>query len=333
MMQVIITDKDKKKRLVDQENARVLYNSAGQWALHFSEVRMTVTTFLVGLSWAVVSVKWDEFSWPLLWAAIVVWLAAAGLFVFFTLATQERARRQKEFQNMLPESSPLPDAGNPAPPLDASTQELSARVRRRIWVPVWLFVVVTFFYAGLLSAWCNHIPATKVQIVTVVEPAKPPLQFKGEAATGDVEFKSVSLPGGAAYAKDISKVITSVQTAITTAGKSMNTLSTALGNGLPLDATFKSNAIVSQTRLDDLIHRRLVPPRRPEEPDNATQIKALADKLNELEKRLPPPAPPAPAPTYATAAELKTLMDQVNALEKRLPAAPAPAPQPPGQTK
>ena len=76
-------------------NARARFSDAGGWAVHFSIVRMTVSTFFITAAWGLVSIKWNEYSRPLALAALCIW-GLAGFFLFiFTRATRERSTKQK----------------------------------------------------------------------------------------------------------------------------------------------------------------------------------------------------------------------------------------------
>lgn len=130
------------------ENRRTRFSDAGGWAIHFSIVRMTVSTFLITAAWGLVSVKWDEYSRPLALAALCIW-GLAGFFLFiFTKATYDRSAKQKEWQTELPTCR----QGKPH-----STQTtLSAKTWRSIWMPFWTYLAVSILYLCLLDAWAQH---------------------------------------------------------------------------------------------------------------------------------------------------------------------------------
>jgi hypothetical protein len=63
---------------------QALLADASSWAQHYSVVRMTVTTFLLGLSIGILTTKWEELT-LLLWLVIGgLWPLALALFVIFT---------------------------------------------------------------------------------------------------------------------------------------------------------------------------------------------------------------------------------------------------------
>jgi hypothetical protein len=157
-------------------NARARYADAGAWAVHFSIVRMTVSTFFVTAAWGVVSLKWEEYSFPLAMAAGVTWLLA-GFFLFvFTRATYLRSRRQQKLQELLP--TPKSDNSR-SRDIDGPTKawrgfvgwfgvkqrgdlpELSPQNRRNIWMPFWVYLVVSVLYFCLLCAWGCHESSKK----------------------------------------------------------------------------------------------------------------------------------------------------------------------------
>ncbi|MGI9087482.1 MAG: hypothetical protein ACR2HH_07060 [Chthoniobacterales bacterium] len=83
------------------QNCRTRYQENGNWARHYSTVRMTVTTFLIPVSLGVLAFKWTPPTHPpinFLALSDVVWMAAVFLFVLFTRLTyeeMERARRRR----------------------------------------------------------------------------------------------------------------------------------------------------------------------------------------------------------------------------------------------
>jgi hypothetical protein len=123
------------------ENRRVRFEDSGDWARHYSAVRMTVTTFLVGLSLGIVSFKWEKGD-PRPGAifvalAALVWISAVVLFIAFTRLTYHEMARARKLK--------LPDT-----PDDKRTP-LHPR-----WDPAsWVLIVVTAIF-GLLLCWiCN----------------------------------------------------------------------------------------------------------------------------------------------------------------------------------
>lgn len=93
----------------DVETAIVLMQEAGEWARHYSTVRMTVTTFLVTLSAGILSFRWG--SWGFAGLAAVVWGVACLFFCLFTRPEwREMDRREKylaviRFTNYQPQTA------------------------------------------------------------------------------------------------------------------------------------------------------------------------------------------------------------------------------------
>jgi hypothetical protein len=85
-----------------QSNCRARYQENGNWARHYSTVRMSVSTFLIPVSLGVASFRWQPPAPPpisLLALSGVVWCSAVVLFVLFTRLTyqeMESARKKRE---------------------------------------------------------------------------------------------------------------------------------------------------------------------------------------------------------------------------------------------
>ena len=86
-------------------NRRIRYQEAGQWARHYSTVRMSVTTFLIGLSVTIVSFGWNYWDEKprvsSVQTAAALWLVAVGLFTVFTRLTFQMARRSADHRRKL----------------------------------------------------------------------------------------------------------------------------------------------------------------------------------------------------------------------------------------
>ena len=130
------------------ENARVRFADAGAWAMHYSVVRMTVTTFFVGLIFGVIGVKWDEFDPSLRVAMWFAWGLAFLFLLLFTLPEMKKAEDQKKFQFEIPTL------------LNASDhQTISPRTRLLISMPFFLMALLTIGFFFLMRAWEHHTPA------------------------------------------------------------------------------------------------------------------------------------------------------------------------------
>lgn len=78
------------------ENRRSLMANAQNWAIHFSNIRLGLTTFLVSISWGVVALRWDAYDPQLGVSAALVWCFAVLLFATFTEQTFSKERLEKE---------------------------------------------------------------------------------------------------------------------------------------------------------------------------------------------------------------------------------------------
>lgn len=134
------------------QNARARFANDGQWAIHYSTVRMTVTTFLVGLSWGIVALQWDRYKPALCFAAWAVWVLTLVLLFTFTFYTKERLLAQRR----LLKSLPTPD-GKPLP-TERWWMKADKSVIKVLWynlgdISVWIFLVATVGLWGLTQAW------------------------------------------------------------------------------------------------------------------------------------------------------------------------------------
>ena len=78
------------------ENRRSLMANAQTWGIHFSNIRLGLTTFLVSISWGVVALRWDNYDPKLSISAAIVWCFAVLLFAAFTEQTFHKERLEKE---------------------------------------------------------------------------------------------------------------------------------------------------------------------------------------------------------------------------------------------
>ncbi len=134
-------------------NARLRFNDAGTWAVHFSMVRMTMTTFFVAAAWGVVSLKWNEYNPILCLAALGVWVLAGMFLLLFTFETFRKSKIQKIWQNKLP-TVKSPSSG----------KGLRRGAFMMIWVPVLLYGVATWGYFVLLQSWARHNQARPITL-------------------------------------------------------------------------------------------------------------------------------------------------------------------------
>ena len=120
------------------QNRRVRFGENGNWARHYSTVRMTTTTLLVSLSIGILSFRWSPPAKPeptFLNLAGGVWIAALCLFLAFTRYTygeMERARLRRRA---------LPEGANPEPDKPLHPRQDMAS---------WIVIVVTAAFGLLL---------------------------------------------------------------------------------------------------------------------------------------------------------------------------------------
>jgi hypothetical protein len=130
-----------------QENRRTRYQEAGEWARHYSTVRMTTTTVLVSLSIGILSFKWDPAAQPpqiFVDFAGLVWTAALFLFVLFTHYTYREMQNAREHRNRLPA-------------LQGETA-FKKQFHPRQDVASWLLLGLTLIYAIFLLDLCAAYP-------------------------------------------------------------------------------------------------------------------------------------------------------------------------------
>jgi hypothetical protein len=132
-------------------NARARFADAGAWAIHFSMVRMTITTFFIAAAWGVVSVKWNEFSPTLCFAAFGVWALAGFFLIFFTKGTLQKSKVQKECLFELP-------TGNHQP----KSATLKPEIEEQIRLPIKAYWGATAGFVVLLILWAMHGRQTPV---------------------------------------------------------------------------------------------------------------------------------------------------------------------------
>jgi hypothetical protein len=134
-------------------NTRSRFADAGAWAMHYSTVRMTISTFFITTTWAVISLRWDDYSPELLQAALVVWLFAGAFLFVFTGLTHRAASRQQEYKSYLPA-------------LDGSSppKGLKRSVVFWIWAPVGMYLIGSAGFGWLLCVWSGR-------------PHKPPITW------------------------------------------------------------------------------------------------------------------------------------------------------------
>jgi hypothetical protein len=81
------------------------YKEFGQWARHYSAVRLTLATFFVTLSFGTIQFRWDKPDLAIGIIALVIFGLGFCLFLFFSNLTFDRMRKQMEAYNKYLEST------------------------------------------------------------------------------------------------------------------------------------------------------------------------------------------------------------------------------------
>jgi hypothetical protein len=143
-------------------NTRARFSDYGAWATHYSMVRMTITTFFVGISWGIVSLKWNDYADELRSAAKVVWGLAGIFLLIFTGLLSYSLYRQKKCKSLLPS-------------LESTSGRNTGFLRRFFggfigtWSPVVFYACLTWGFWVLLDHWAqnrNKTPITWTAIVS-----------------------------------------------------------------------------------------------------------------------------------------------------------------------
>ena len=164
------------------ENARTRFADAGNWALHYSTVRMTIATFFVGISWGIISLKWSSYSEPLRNAAIGVWTLAGAFLILFTALTHRAANRQEIYKQL------LPTAGSSAGGRSRADKFLAGFL---IWLPVVVYAAVSVGFAALLQGWARQLPQPTITWTVQAQPVDAtPIPLS--TTVGGAEIKLVS---------------------------------------------------------------------------------------------------------------------------------------------
>ena len=97
------------------ENRRVRFEEAGEWARHYSNVRMGVTPFLITLTVGILAFKWDPQvgllpgpGAPFVYLSFTVWVLACFLFFVFTHRTSKQEQNANSHRLYLEVQPPKP---------------------------------------------------------------------------------------------------------------------------------------------------------------------------------------------------------------------------------
>ena len=129
-----------------QANRQSRFAENSEWARHYSTVRMTTTTFLVGVSLGILSFRWPAPGRPpISFIALsgVVWIVAVLLFLVFTRLTYQEMERARRKRNRLPDGISAPREQSYRPAADAAS---------------WIVGLITILYGALLFYLGNIAP-------------------------------------------------------------------------------------------------------------------------------------------------------------------------------
>ena len=97
------------------ENRRVRFEEAGEWARHYSNVRMGVTPFLITLTVGILAFKWEPQigllpgpGAPFVYLSFTVWVLACFLFFVFTHRTSKQEQNASSHRLYLEVQPPKP---------------------------------------------------------------------------------------------------------------------------------------------------------------------------------------------------------------------------------
>ena len=127
-----------------QQAALGRFGDASLWAMHYSTVRLTLTTFFLTAAWGLTTVKWNDYTDQLYWAAWCIWiLAGVFLLVFSALLFHANCRREKYSAQV-------------------DRQLNTDRRRRLVWfllgpvgLPVVIFAVMTYLFYQMTHEWAK----------------------------------------------------------------------------------------------------------------------------------------------------------------------------------
>ncbi|MEA2709652.1 MAG: hypothetical protein QOF78_2253 [Phycisphaerales bacterium] len=136
---------DDAKKLLQHERSE-----AGQWARHYSAVRMTVTPFLFTTSLAILAFASKTRTTFFVWAAIIFWIVGMIVLGAFTYFTRAKMELEKDFRDQL--KSPLKQ--------DCTHDTRRSRIRA-----VYFLVMDVGFVVGLILTLCYLIPVVFIALI------------------------------------------------------------------------------------------------------------------------------------------------------------------------
>jgi hypothetical protein len=137
------------------------YKEFGQWARHYSVVRMTVGTFIVTTCFAIMNYRWDSPDISLAAFVLLFFLMGCAIFLMFSHLTFKRMREQIEQLNIYRRAELKGAADDPAnaPILKPRMSELPTG-RYCLWGSLDGFpvvIIVTILFLTFFVVWISPI--------------------------------------------------------------------------------------------------------------------------------------------------------------------------------
>ena len=120
------------------------YKDLGDWARHYSIVRMTVGTFFVAMAFGVILLQWQHPTVSLLIVACLMALFGVLVFAVFTALTFDRLNNQIAMINQARRE------------LGVKEPELKSVSYWASWGGLPLAYVFVVIFGGVLYLWWNH---------------------------------------------------------------------------------------------------------------------------------------------------------------------------------
>ena len=147
-----------------EDQCMEFYKSFGEWARHYSAVRMTVGTFFITVAFTILHLRWDKPDLLLAWSAFGVCLIGFLAFVYFSYVTFKRMSDQMRVVNAFLEA-------NGETPTRASYES--------IWqfsgLPIALIFLLVFgvidycWYQGILTSKSTSEQGSEVKVPIVFQ--------------------------------------------------------------------------------------------------------------------------------------------------------------------
>jgi hypothetical protein len=138
----------------------VHYREAGEWARHYSTIRMGVPTFLIGTSVVLLTEGAKSKDGLYLLASLLTWLAAILFLGFYTIKTQQFETLQKQIRHLIdPSWSSRHRDEKPKPPVVSESDTSIRKPPMEFFsfmkdLPCWLVFIFTCIYGvELYLSW------------------------------------------------------------------------------------------------------------------------------------------------------------------------------------